>query len=214
MFTFDKTFYAQLRKNCRDMVEHGGNFALDVQRGRLVRAHESTGKYSKIEMKRGLVDFHSHPSICLNNDTCAVGIPSPADIKNIVLGSLYGSKGHLVFSKEGTYAISVPQSLVKKFTCDYKALEHFVEQNTKASDMLHANFMKRRFLYPEYVRQWCKLERGFGLNVRFFALNKVPRFEIEFDCVSSTSSRLYSEIVVPEALEHSLAKKCESKMFS
>lgn len=209
-FTIDKAAFLKLRKACSDMVEHGGNFALDVRNGKLIPAHENTGKYSKIEMQRGIIDFHSHPKFCLSDDVCAVGVPSPADIKNIVLGALYGSGGHMVLSKEGTYAIQVPQTLVQKFTCDYKLLEKFIEQNTKASDMLHANFMKRRFPYKEYIGEWCKLERGFGLNVKFYAKNRIPKFELPFDCASAQNSHVYREIVVPKALEHSLAQKCMS----
>lgn len=211
-FSIDKDSHLALRKATRDMKEHGGFFAADLRTGKLVLAKEQTGAYNKIDMARGVVDTHTHPARCLNDDTCAVGIPSPSDITNICTGSMYGSYGHCVYSREGTYFIQVPQPLVQKFTCDYKMFKEFNTKITKASDQLHEYFMKRKFPYKTYTKEWVKLMRGFGLNIKFFELNKIPRFVLPIDAAVYGNQQVISkEITVPTNLEGDLPKVCKRK---
>ena len=177
-FTVDVPTHERRRKLVGDMVEHGGNFALDLKRRVLVGGEENNGKYNKIEMTRGLVDWHSHPRKCENDNSCALGIPSPDDIHNIVLGHIYGNLGHLVYTKEGTYFIQLTPSLVVALSCNYEVLEEYLKDLKKLSDKLHAQFLKRGFAYKDYITQWCELMRLCGLTIHFFAGNTMPEFTL------------------------------------
>lgn len=194
-FSVDARAHKHRRKMVGDMVEHGGNFALDMKRKVIVGAEENNGKYSQIEMTRGLVDWHSHPRKCENDNSCALGIPSPDDIHNIVLGHIYGNLGHLVYTKEGTYFIQLRPSLVVALSCNYSLLEGYLKDLKKLSDKLHAQFLKAKFPYKDYVTQWCELMRLCGLTIHFFAGNTMPKFTLFIK--ASQKPEAYKVIDVP-----------------
>jgi hypothetical protein len=191
------------------MVEHGGNFVLNFANRTLYEGTEATGKYNQIDMVRGVVDFHTHPRQCLNDNTCAVGIPSPADINNIMLGAIYGTMGHLVYSREGTYLIQISPRLLEAIQCDATRLDQANAAMERASDDLHAEFLKRRFPYKSYIQRWLSLMRRMGLKVRLFKLNTVPRFRVSFDCALGDQTHYAPAIHVPTNLASDMQKRCK-----
>jgi hypothetical protein len=204
----DPATHAQHRRYLNDMVEHGGNFALNTKTRKLFSGDERTGKYNQVDMTRNLINFHTHPRNCLNDDTCAVGIPSPADITNIVYGRLYGTCAHLVYSREGTYLIQVNDDVVDMVQCNYVKLEQLLKIFETASDELHDEFMKRRFYYKDYIKRWIAKMRKLGLNIRFFKLGTVPTFTIKVE--KSRIQKLIEKpiIRVPIDIEQEMSKRC------
>jgi len=100
------------RSQINKMIEHGGNTILNFDDQVIEGAQEKTGAYNSVQMPRGVVDWHSHPRKCKNDNMCAIGLPSPNDMINITSGALNGTQRHLVYSAEGTYSITVcPEKL-------------------------------------------------------------------------------------------------------
>jgi hypothetical protein len=196
-FKIDAKTHAHRRACTGDMIEHGGNFFIDVHKGVVVGAIENEGRYSRIQMTRGLMDWHSHPSKCKNENSCALGIPSPDDIENIVMGAIYKNKGHLVYAKEGTYFIQLTPQRIQLLSCDYARLETYLDDLRRLSDKLHRSFMRKKFAYKQYTRVWCDLMRKCGLTIQFFKGNTLPRFDLYINKSDSNDAKLYEAIQVP-----------------
>lgn len=197
VFRVSPETHARNRAAVRDKKEHGGNFYLDITRGLLHGALQDSGQYNRVQMSRGLVDWHSHPMHCADDDTCALGIPSPDDIQNVVLGALYKSLGHLVYAKEGTYLIQVSPDLVRRLICDYPRLQQFLADLRTVSDTIHATFLKKRFAYKHYIEVWLRAMRKCGLTVRLFKSGAVPKFRVYLPTEKLKEHQWYMRIGVP-----------------
>lgn len=124
---------------------------------------------------------HSHPSKCRANE-CALGIPSPSDMKNVVVGSLFGSINHLVFSKEGTYVIRLQDDIlatVKQSECYTNAYLDFIQQHY---DSLHRRFIRTKMPYKQYVNEWLEHSTWLGFEVDFHPDGTRPEVAIRHDC--------------------------------
>lgn len=201
VFTVDATVHAMNRKFIDDMSEHGGTMTLNVPARTLTQGKTTGGaQYDAIEITRGIVDFHTHPAKCLNDSTCALGVPSPADITNVVVGHLYGSQGHLVYAKEGTYTIQLQPRLVELLKCDFDALVKYVHDLEAVSDDLYNALLKNRMSYKVYVQSWLRAMKMCGLNVKLFPGNKVPRVTLYYAAAEAKNPELYREIAVPSSV--------------
>lgn len=195
--SIDPATHASHRRNTSDMVEHGGNFGIDFTKRRAFGVVETQGKYNKIDMTRGVLDWHSHPRKCADDDTCALGIPSPDDIHNVVLGHIYGNLGHLVYAKEGTYFIQLDPVRTHLVSCNFPVLEKYLGDLRRVSDDLHEMFLKRRFPYHKYIKNWCTLMTKCGITVKFFKGNTIPRFTVFIEPEDAKDLTTYRRINVP-----------------
>lgn len=199
LLSVNKRSHDERRAMVNDIKEHGGNFSIDLSRNELVGEVLDEGKYNRIVMTRGLVDWHSHPKNCETSNRCALGIPSPQDISNIVLGSLYGSLGHFVYTDEGTYLIQLRPALVNIIRCNMPKMEKYLKDLTFVSDRLHSFFLKGKFKYPRYITYWLKLMTKCGLTVHLFRGNEVPQLTIDPNAHKDTrDSHWYQKVVVPQ----------------
>jgi hypothetical protein len=183
-------------KLSKDLLEHakagikldheiGGN--TELRDGELHRLEDSTGGFNKIILPRSLVDYHSHPSKC-RADACALGIPSPADIKNVVVGTLNGSVNHLIFSKEGVYSVRLQDDIlftIKKSKCHATAYLDWIQ---KHYDSLHRKFVRTRMPYNQYVQQWLEHTNWLGFEVDFYPDGTTPEAVIKHDCGQDVES--------------------------
>jgi hypothetical protein len=206
VFKVEPAAHAARRAMVGDTHEHGGNFSLGAD-GLLHGEALNEGSYNRIQMTRGYVDWHSHPRNCESDEKCALGIPSPQDVMNVVLGAVYGSLGHLVYAKEGCYLIQLRPALVSLLRCDYKRLDKFTTDLTELSDHLHKHFLKRLFPYKDYIKYWLKLMTVCGITVKFFAGDAQPKLTLNVPTgTGSTSSNgfhaMYKVIKVPVDVEH------------
>ena len=104
-FKVDHETHMKHRGFVQQKKEFGGSLKFNFRTRKLTEGHVDSGAYNNISMSRGGVDWHSHPSHCLNDKTCALGLPSPMDLQNITLGVLFGTVAHMVYSREGTYLV-------------------------------------------------------------------------------------------------------------
>ena len=206
LFKVDAAVHAERRKMVHDTKEHGGNFALDMAKGILTAGVLDNGAYAKIQMTRGFVDWHSHPAKC-KADQCALGVPSPQDIHQIIVGAVYRSLGHLVYAKEGCYFIQLKPKLVDLLRCNYPRMQKYIEDMTRVSDKLHSFFLKRKFPYKMYPVYWIKLMKICGLTILFFKDDTLPKFTLYFDCGDSAKTRMYEAIHVPANIKDDPKRK-------
>lgn len=184
--SFQPEFLSFAREGLQLDHERGGNLQLDTK-GQLHQNQTVTGKYSQIVMPRSIVDWHSHPAKCRKN-VCALGIPSPADIKNVFIGALSGSNGHMVVSKEGIYAIRVADQTLERLWNNNCEIIHFLAEIDSQFDALHAKFIRKKFNYPTYVKQWLELAHSIGFDVTLFPHDVEPFLMVRHGCNHSIAA--------------------------
>jgi hypothetical protein len=177
---FEPGFLSFARKCVKLSYENGGNLRIN-ERKKLEPLELTEGKYSSIIIPRALVDFHTHPARCSKN-VCALGIPSPSDVKNLVVGTLEGSFCHFVFSKEGIYSLRIGQDLLlflKQSSCN---VLKYLDDIQTIYDKLHNKMMRNKVKYPTYVKYWLDLTRKLGVEVTLFTHKEVPYVLIPHQC--------------------------------
>lgn len=114
-------FFSQiLPKVYAAKTEFSGSFvAATDAKGRAVLKPVNTitgHKYARVPIQPShVVNWHSHPSKC-GKTVCALDIPSPKDMINIIRGACnYNTQCHIIFAKSATYVISIPRPLVNFF---------------------------------------------------------------------------------------------------
>jgi hypothetical protein len=183
IFKVDKKTHLINRGFVNEMKEFGGNLTFDMKNKTLYRGDLGTGHYNGIHLSRGIVDFHTHPAKCLNNNKCALSLPSPADLKNIVIGALFGTSAHLIYGKEGTFLVQVKASKLRKIQNNNDEISKFVKKIDSVFEKLHSRFIKNKNMpYRKYITDWIVLARKNGFIIRLFKKNAVPRIRIYFDC--------------------------------
>jgi hypothetical protein len=125
------------------------------------------------------VDFHTHPAKCLNDDTCTVGVGSPGDMINIYLGVLKGNQYHMIYSREGTYVISVIPSF-RRVIRAYRGVPSRLKATVKQEITdLHEKFKHTPSMtYAQYKRHWFRIVRKYGFKVRFYPRKQTPTLKI------------------------------------
>jgi hypothetical protein len=176
-------FLEQARGHIQETFESGGNLQFDSS-GDLIPRESTTGQYSRIVMPRAIVDWHSHPAKC-KKDSCALGIPSPADGKNIVIGALSGSNGHFIFAKEGTYALRVADWKLEQIWENKCDILQFLADIDSEWDSLHRQFIRKAFNYNVYVEKWLQLATQIGFDVHLFPPNEEPYIMVRHHCSHS-----------------------------
>jgi hypothetical protein len=199
VFTVDPAVHALNRSFVGDLKEHGGNFAIDFHRKVLIHGKLSIGEYNSLSMDRGVVDFHSHPRKCLNDKTCAIGVPSPDDLINILVGAVYGTIGHLLYAASGTYVIKVRPSLVKSLISSQARLRSYARKTRETMMALDHRFQGGQMNYVTYKNEWLRLARKCGFIVRIFKGDDMPSISIPYSCYYSKQNQrpVLAEINIP-----------------
>lgn len=182
-FKIGKEFHAKNRKAVSEMIEHGGNCSLNFGELTVNGSQHTTGGYNYISMPRGLIDWHSHPGKCKDVDTCAIGIPSPADMKNITIGSIYGTQAHLVYAREGTYMVQLQRTLVKSLRGNPCKTKTFICKTDSVLSELHNYHIKHREVrYDQYQSIWLDVVKDMGFDVTIFKDDTIPIVPLFFEC--------------------------------
>lgn len=206
-FAVEPQTHALIRSFLRQKKEHGGSLEFDFTTRLLRHKQIATGEYNSISMDRGGVDFHTHPAQCLNDDTCALGVPSPMDLQNITLGCLFGTVAHLVYSREGTYVVQLASSLLAKLKSNVNELMLFFAEVDRTFGGLHEEFLKHtREPYKLYSRRFRRVARLVGFRVHLYKGNAIPRIRFECLCSLLESRKAFvPHVSVPVFLEQVLA---------
>lgn len=210
-FSFPEEIHRQNRRATLSMVEHGGNTIINFDKKTLLLGERSEGKYASISMPRGVVDWHSHPRKCKDRQTCALGLPSPADMCNVLIGAVYGSQAHLVYAAEGTYVITVQPSLLHHARESNQNLKNFCRKIRTSLEKLHESFLKRQDEYETYRDQWFPVSKQLGFDVDFFKKDTLPRISLHTKC--GTKGSFFAPVFVPKTVQSEVlrAQKVKKK---
>lgn len=192
VFRLAPQFHQANRSAIQKNVENGGNTAVNFQLAEVGPGEITTGAYNSIQMPRGVVDWHSHPSKCKNQNMCALGLPSPADMANIAVGTLAGTQVHLVYASEGTYVIRVREDVVALLQQNPDLQHGYLLRIRTILEGLHEYFLRSRISYKAYASDWMDAAKYLGFDVQLFKKNEAPVFPLFYDCkLGQSSSPLY-----------------------
>lgn len=143
-YTIDRHGHRRLRQLVHTSKrEHGGFASIDHMKRTftpVISNRTGTSTYNSVEFDRSIINFHIHPGTCLEYNTCAMGTPSPSDMKGILIGSRMGSIVHLVYALEGTYKVRLRKWLFKAVTTDKSFALWYTGFVYKAFDALYNAF--------------------------------------------------------------------------
>ncbi len=89
-----------------DKIEHGGEIILDISTKSSQKVIKNkTGEIDSVDAPDALVNWHSHPINCYNNEKTVWGWPSGEDLRETLIYGLRGSACHIVPAVEGTYTM-------------------------------------------------------------------------------------------------------------
>jgi len=87
-------------------VEVGGEIVMDtVTKSSSKIVKSNSGKLDSVDAPDAIVNFHSHPVVCYNNERTVWGWPSGEDMRETLIYGLRGSACHVVPAVEGTYTM-------------------------------------------------------------------------------------------------------------
>lgn len=202
-FRVDPQTHMKHRGYLREKREFGGSLRFDFRNRTLVEGVVGKGAYNSISMTRGGVDWHSHPSTCLNDNMCALGVPSPMDLQNITLGCLFGTVAHMVYAREGTYLVQLDPALLTKLKSSVETVTLFFADVDRTFSALHKEFIKStREPYKKYSRRFRRVARTVGFRIKLFKGNQIPHIRFKCLCDLLESDKVVSpDITVPALLE-------------
>ena len=149
-------------------VEHGGTLRLNRTRTEFVidnRVHST--EYDSLRLPRGIAHFHSHPRKC-TRDRCALGIPSARDICSFILAASETALiAHFIYTKEGTYVLSLSRRTKGRFRSRNSQRSLFMRLNNKFNSLKHLP-------YAQLCRRWKSYVRTQGVKIRLFRGNRIP----------------------------------------
>jgi hypothetical protein len=183
-------------------IEHGGDTRLNFDSGFILPASEQTGTFANVDLHRGIVDWHTHPDKCLDEDTCTIGLPSPSDMANVAIGASMGNQAHLVYSREGTYTIQMTQLERRKLLSDAKYAREYPAHVDRVLSKVFRKFGKvphEKFkggrmtaaqgkqFYAQFTDEYTAAAEKLGFIMKLFPGDMVPVVNIDYQCGSAGS---------------------------
>lgn len=195
-FSVDPDFHRKVRKLMKSaQKEHGGDTIVRFSEGTILPASMQVGQFDRVDLTRGVIDWHTHPGRCINSGkTCTVGLPSPADMANILQGAFHGTLAHMVYSREGTYAVQVKLSQRGRVRSDSVFRARRMHEVNQSFNILYSDFSRTphetfragahpvNMSYPSFQKAFMRLADQEGFCVTFFKGDTVPRFKLHFNC--------------------------------
>lgn len=174
-FTLDESFTQYARKCCHERVESGGNTYIDFDNRTISKGQSSSGGYNFVDMSRGIVDWHTHPDECQSAEVCTVGVPSHFDFANVLLGTMFGTQAHILFSADGAYVISVDVDLLERMRKDKCAFKQVKHQIFSIIQSLHSTFSNSVSMpYHKYRDSLIEQMRLLGFVIHLFKIGEIP----------------------------------------
>lgn len=203
-FAVDVNFFRRAREFVRTGTgEVGGDAIVDFESGLIAGNTTQRGGFDRVDLQRGLVDWHTHPATCRHDrggrKECTIGAPSPSDFANIVTGASRGTLAHLLFSREGTYMVRVADderarliarpgdvaAAVRRARDRTKALFDAFDAQTNAYEAKHGKEMTGEVAqraYDRFRQSLFRLARELKFVVEFFPGAERPRFALRYHC--------------------------------
>lgn len=193
LIEMDPELHMQNRRYVHEMMtEYGGSLTLRLDsdtHGTLTKERSHKGAYASVELADdNLIDYHTHPSRCLNENKCTVPVPSPADVVNAVAKFKQGSLAHLIYVSNGTYLIRpcLVSGVFAETTRSKNGLQTFLKQVNEEFERLYqwydVNEALGKITTSDYQEKFLEALPAYGLLGDFFKHNDVPKFKIPLSC--------------------------------
>jgi hypothetical protein len=185
--------------------EAGGPFAFVVRPSdgqlelRSLDAKKAAGKFSRIDIARGVVEFHTHPATC-KGDTCTVPLPSAPDMVNILVGYRDGVQAHLLYCQDGVYVIQVSEALgrlamatdpvgccrLQQKLCEiHSRLDGLTNGYIRELSKAEGGAEVERAMYERHRVRWLQEARALGYDISDpLPLDQPPRVNIRMPSTS------------------------------
>lgn len=196
-FSVDSKFHRKIRKLMNEAKkEYGGDSRVDFTKGLILPATMQVGGYDKVDLNRGVIDWHTHPNKCLNSSKCTIGLPSPSDMANVAIGVADGTLAHLIYSREGTYVVQMMYKERAKLFSDLayrtskpKSVEAAFNRLFDAMDKTDPHVGSYRsksaatqVSYSNFSKQFRELAKAQGFCLQLFKGNAIPKFSLHYNC--------------------------------
>lgn len=159
--------------------------------------NNKSGNNKNVRPELSLINYHTHPLICYQEQKTIYGWISGEDISATILLSLFGNKGHITLCLEGVYFLKI----VNEFTEFLKKQDiSYREKIIKSIE----EYFKETHSYR--CKEHIKKENKKGREITPYSfLNLVNNFKL--------SDLIKSEKVKPEKNKNNLCKKDIHKYF-
>jgi hypothetical protein len=206
-----------------DAREIGGPFTFvpNGQGGFVLRSqmanHQRPAGYAEINIPRGVVEFHTHPSRCQASPDksgdvqCAVPLPSAADMVNVAVGYRDGVRAHLLYSSEGVYVIQVSEALASAVSVDIEdagamcRLQRLLCEMYSAMEANHTAYANKVELlanekmvgaaFKIHQQEWIRLAQQLGFDVQVLDADELPRLQLRSRSVCGAPKQQFTPIV-------------------
>jgi hypothetical protein len=194
--------HARILKEVDTNREFGGNFALRSHNGtrQLYIEKGGYGTLDTVDISRNIVEFHTHPRKCVDDD-CALGVPSPPDITNILIGSAFGTQYHVLYSSDGVFVISVPKSIQAELS-DERSFLRFVKRFIPRLYKVFNEHVKGRLSYAKFRDRYMRVIHEMGISIHKTATNVAPELNLEHPC--SLPDSYSRKVFVPDWYDRSM----------
>ena len=151
------------------------------------------GEFDNVQFPRGFVDWHTHPDKCLSDNVCAIGLPSAGDVVGAAKGVASQNLFHLVFSREGTYAILLTGLWRSKFKRNAGRLQAWEKRVYKVIDTLMDQYdTKNEMTFEQYARlqrHYIRKLRDLEVDIQFFEGDTAVAVNIPYDCAMRSAKQ-------------------------
>lgn len=177
-----ETYGAIMRDVTKTKNERAGTLTLGPGRTLVLAAPMVEGDRDSVDVPKGMLEFHTHPSTCRDDDPdCGIDVPSPEDIGLLLHGLLNGSLAHLVFASTGSYVMQATPSLAHKIhalgdgyigslIADFERL--FDEEPQRLGKLGNRAFLDR------FREAWMRLAKKHRLRCAFQPAPRPPRVRL------------------------------------
>jgi len=176
-------------------TEFGGNVKINKTSGVLTLGSIVKGSFNNVNFQRGIVDWHTHPFRCQDVNKCTIGLPSPGDMVNTIIGSSLGNLAHIVYSRDGVYILQVRESIRTLLVKQMGLLGGVTSRVKRQFESLFMKFERDSLLFPAGIpaflyKQWKKEWHAVGkltfkVTLVSYKHNKLPSFSVNRKCVVS-----------------------------
>jgi len=172
-------------------VEYGGDSIVDFTDGIVYPSTTQNGTFNSVDLQRGLVDWHTHPATCRKVNECTMGLPSPADLVNVLQGAALGTLCHLLYSREGTYVIQVTapvrRALVAAGGTSQSQSRTIMTEFTALFKKFNSKQTMSAVQYESLCHAYIARARREGVYMKLFKGDTIPRFDMKYNCEFKTA---------------------------
>lgn len=180
----DENDAREIRNKIQCPFEIGGSLKLVNRRILTIDKLQKSKWYSQVDIPAGLVQFHTHPAVCLDRDarTCAMPTPSITDLLAFARAAWNSETAfHLIFTEDGIYHLFLTHRIRALNRRDFERWFGWVKQRLEA--YRHKRLVTKS-TYPRFRKEYLSLAKECGFHIVLGSLHAndiiVPLQQIQF----------------------------------